>query len=72
MHDIEDLARVGREVTACPYFAARHFAGKLKQCTDALPQSAQHVTFTISLQTLQQPPLLLLLIADGVHTLPKV
>eukprot|EP00891_Asterochloris_glomerata_P003472 jgi/Astpho2/3472/e_gw1.00055.1.1_t len=30
VHDIEDLARVGQQLKACPYFAARHFAGELK------------------------------------------
>ena len=27
MHDIEDLAKVGKDHKACPYFAASHFAG---------------------------------------------
>lgn len=26
VHDIEDLARIGKRNTACPYFAARHLA----------------------------------------------
>ncbi len=27
VHDIEDLAKVGRDHKACPYYAATHFAG---------------------------------------------
>ncbi len=27
VHDIEDLVRVGKEIKACPYFAARKLAG---------------------------------------------
>ena len=27
MHDIEDLVKVGHSMSACPYFAARHFKG---------------------------------------------
>lgn len=27
VHDIEDLNKAGKEHKACPYFAARHFAG---------------------------------------------
>jgi hypothetical protein len=30
VHDIEDLVRVGKDVKACPYFAARKYAGKVK------------------------------------------
>lgn len=26
VHDIEDLAKEGRRLTGCPYFASRHFA----------------------------------------------
>ena len=26
VHDIEDLAKIGKRNTACPYFAARHLA----------------------------------------------
>jgi Rad3-related DNA helicase len=26
VHDIEDLAKIGKRHTACPYFAARHLA----------------------------------------------
>lgn len=27
VHDIEDLAKVGKDHKACPYYAATHFAG---------------------------------------------
>ena len=27
VHDIEDLVKVGHSMSACPYFAARHFKG---------------------------------------------
>lgn len=27
VHDIEDLAKVGKDHKACPYYAASHFAG---------------------------------------------
>ena len=30
MHDIEDLCDFGKSQKACPYFAARHYAGKKK------------------------------------------
>ena len=29
VHDIEDLAKVGKDHKACPYYAATHFAGEL-------------------------------------------
>lgn len=32
VHDIEDLAKAGRESGACPYFASRHFASALYAC----------------------------------------
>ena len=41
VHDIEDLAKAGRESCACPYFASRHFASAL--CVSARQNHLQQL-----------------------------